>query len=174
MPWARREPEPLEQKVNRIRKFKEVFEAQTGFVYGIFKAGETRVIGSVSINWRVSKDVADLGYWLRFGETGCGFAGEAVLGCMFASFFVLDQTTAEIYCDLANHRSAALPARLGFTPSYPDVRKDADGHDRVSQIWRMNIKAFRSHHGAKSGFRVLDKEGQLLWPSGSLPSNANR
>ena len=164
MPWADHEPESVAQKTERIVKFRDAFETRQFLTYGIFPPGERRMIGNISINWRVSPDMADLGYWIRASETGHGYASEAAIGCMFATFLVLGNPSVEIFCDPKNKRSAAIPARLGFSPMEHQPRKTAEGPDRMSQIWRMDRATFSTLHGSTAGFAVRDRQGRLLAP----------
>src|SRR5207248_1196541 len=52
MPWARHEPQPLEQKVELMRMFRGSFDLGTDFVYGIFEPGESRQLGGAGLHPR--------------------------------------------------------------------------------------------------------------------------
>jgi RimJ/RimL family protein N-acetyltransferase len=165
MPWAHQEPEPVEKKIERIHRFRRDFADRKHLAFGIFPAGHHRVLGSVSIAWRVAPDVANFGYWLRSDAVGQGYATEAVLGCMFASFMAFGSPTAEIYCDPANQRSAAIPTRLGYAALPSAIRQTADHRDRLSLIWRMDRATFRQTHQSKAGFSVYNDQRELLFPT---------
>ena len=44
MPWAAEEPEPLDDKIDRLRSFRGKFDLGQDFVYGIFNLEETQAI----------------------------------------------------------------------------------------------------------------------------------
>jgi RimJ/RimL family protein N-acetyltransferase len=163
MPWANNEPETLEKKRERIRNYRTAFFSKKQLTFGIFKTDTKKVIGSIAINWRVRPDVVDFGYWLRADEARQGYATEAVLGCTFAAFRALGSPLAEIYCAPANDRSAAIPARLGYLPFEPAIRKTADQRDRLSQIWRMDRARFEEIHGTVLGYALHNADGEPLW-----------
>jgi RimJ/RimL family protein N-acetyltransferase len=52
MPWAQKEPEDLNAKVERLRKWISQFENGQDFFYGIFSRNETRVIGGTGLHTR--------------------------------------------------------------------------------------------------------------------------
>lgn len=157
MPWAHREPENLEEKRARIARLQTAFSAERKLHLGVCKRDGSRVLGSASIAWHGGPEKANIGYWLRADEVGQGYATESVLGCMFAAFRRFGALTVEIYCDPANHRSAAIPARLDFLTLEPAVRKTADDRDRLSLIWQMERARFEEIHGATQGFSLRDK-----------------
>jgi RimJ/RimL family protein N-acetyltransferase len=162
MPWAHHEPESIELKRDRIARQCAEFLAGEQLHLGIFSREGTRVLGSVSIRNDAPSGIANFGYWLRADETRQGYATEAVLGCMFAAFRELDAHTAEIYCDPANVRSAAIPARLGYLRMPPAVRKTADGRDRMSEVWQLERARFEEIHGATKGFNLRDEFGRAI------------
>jgi RimJ/RimL family protein N-acetyltransferase len=162
MPWANNEPESLDKKCERILNYRTAFFAKKQLTFVIFKTDTMKVIGSIAINWRVGPDIVDFGYWLRADEARKGYATEAVLGCTFAAFRALGSPLVEISCDPANDRSAAIPARLGYLPSEPAIRKTADQRNRVSQIWRMDRARFEKIHGANTGYTLHNADGEPL------------
>lgn len=162
MPWAQQEPESLEKKLERILRFRAEFADRKSLAYGIFLRSDGRLVGNVSINWRVSAAVADLGYWLRAGVEGRGYITEATVGCLTAAFFHLGMATAEISCNPLNVRSGAVPQRIGFRPQANDVRQTADAKDRISQIWRLDRATFSQLHPEHAAIVVQDASGNEL------------
>ena len=147
MPWAHHEPESLDKKRERIARQRVEFLVGESLHFGVFSSEGARVLGSVSIRITAASGTANFGYWLRADEARRGYATEAVLGCMFVAFRGLDVLTAEIYCDPANVRSAAIPARLGYHRIPAAVRKTSDGRDRVSEVWQMARDRFEEIYG---------------------------
>ena len=74
MPWAHHEPEPLEEKVKRLRTFRSAFELQQDYVYGIFNPEETKLIGGTGLHTRLSPTDLEIGYWIHkdFIKQGLG------------------------------------------------------------------------------------------------------
>src|SRR5690625_3671858 len=77
MPWVENEPEALSAKVERLRRFRGNFDLGVDFVYGIFDAGESRVIGGTGLHTRIGAGALEIGYWIRADEINRGFATEA-------------------------------------------------------------------------------------------------
>ena len=115
MPWARTEPEDLDAKVERLRKWRSEFDAGRDFFYGIFSHDETRVIGGTGLHARQGPGTLEIGYWIRVGSINQGFATEAAAALTRAAFDTDGIRRVEIRCDVDNLDSAAIPRKLGFT-----------------------------------------------------------
>jgi RimJ/RimL family protein N-acetyltransferase len=84
MPWARNEPEDLNRKIERLRKWRADFDAGRDFFYGIFSRDETRVLGGSGLHTRRGPGILELGYWIRADSINQGLATEtaaALSGC---------------------------------------------------------------------------------------------
>jgi RimJ/RimL family protein N-acetyltransferase len=114
MPWAHAEPQPLEEKVALLRRFRGQFDLGQDFVYGILDADETEVVGGTGLHRRVGDDAFEIGYWIRSSQAGSGFATEATAALTRVAFEICRVDRVEIRVDPANERSAAIPSRLGF------------------------------------------------------------
>ncbi|MER7946426.1 GNAT family N-acetyltransferase [Streptomyces sp. NPDC096079] len=82
--------------------------------------------------------VIEIGYWLHPAVTGRGLATRAARALVEQGFRLPGVTAVEIVHDVANHASAAVPARLGFTahlrrPHEPTAPAET-GED---QVWRL-------------------------------------
>ena len=115
MPWARYEPEPLEAKVDLLRRFRGWFDLGQDFVYGIFSRDESEVVGGTGLHTRVGDDAFEIGYWIRASRTREGLATEASAALTRVAFDVCEVDRVEIRVDPANERSLAVPQKLGFT-----------------------------------------------------------
>ncbi|WP_078859483.1 GNAT family N-acetyltransferase [Streptomyces rubellomurinus] len=84
-------------------------------------------------------DIREIGYWLHPAATGRGLATRASRALVAEAFRIPGVGHVEISHDRANHRSGAVPARLGFTelgPRPAERLAPADtGEDRV---WRLS------------------------------------
>lgn len=114
LPWAEDEPEPVAEKVERLRGFRGRFDLDEDFAYGIFDRDETRVVGASGLHSRAGDGAKEIGYWLRSGDAGHGYMTEAVCAITRVAFEVLAVSRVEIHCDPANERSAAVARRAGY------------------------------------------------------------
>lgn len=79
------------------------------------RAGE-RYLGGTGLH-RMDWDVPsfEIGYWLRKSAVGHGYMTEAAWLLTKMAFETLGAKRVFIRCAVANHRSAAIPPRLGYT-----------------------------------------------------------
>ena len=115
MPWAQKEPEDLNAKIERLRRWISEFDAGRDFFYGIFSRDETRVIGGTGLHTRRGPGTLEIGYWIRADSINQGFATETTEALTRAAFETDGIRRVEIHCDIDNVPSAAIPRKLGFT-----------------------------------------------------------
>lgn len=153
MPWAATEPSPLESFTGRIEKFRRAFVEGRDWTYGVFDAGETRVLGGAGLHARSEPGRLEIGYWIRSSETGKGLATEAAAALLGRAFRLHGVQAVEIRCDARNAASAAVPRRLGFrhldTLAEPD--KAPDGGPRETMVWVLERPAVPATGTAPSG-----------------------
>ncbi|PFG94936.1 RimJ/RimL family protein N-acetyltransferase [Saccharopolyspora erythraea NRRL 2338] len=80
----------------------------------------------------------EIGYWLHPGHTGRGIATRAARA-LVGEAFRLGAGQVEIVHDAANHASAAVPRRLGFTEverRCPQQEPQAGAEVGVDVVWR--------------------------------------
>ena len=114
MPWAVHEPQPLDEKVRLLRRFRGDFDLGEDFVYGLFSRDEEDVVGGSGLHTRVGEDAFEIGYWLRADRTGQGLATEAAAALTRVGLELCGADRIEIRVDPANERSSAVPRKLGF------------------------------------------------------------
>ena len=114
MPWAVHEPQPLEEKVELLRRFRAQFDLGEDFVYGIFTRDEETVLGGSGLHTRVGVEAYEIGYWIRASRVGEGLASEAAAALTRVGLELCGADRIEIRVELSNERSAAVPRRLGF------------------------------------------------------------
>ncbi len=114
MPWAV-EPYDLE----KARHFCEIAakNADGGDDYSVLLVTKhrRRIVGCSSLkarDWTVPR--FEIGYWLRSGAVGNGYATEAARALTELAFRSLAAERVEIRVDDLNERSYAIPERLGF------------------------------------------------------------
>jgi RimJ/RimL family protein N-acetyltransferase len=131
MPWAHDEPQPLDEKVALLRRFRGQFDLGQDFVYGLFDGDETEVVGGAGLHTRVGEGALEMGYWLSASWVGRGLAREAAAALTLAAFRVCGVDRVEIHVDPANDRSLAVPRTLGFTEEGTLRRRLPAGPDGV-------------------------------------------
>jgi RimJ/RimL family protein N-acetyltransferase len=131
MPWAHDEPQPLDEKVELLRRFRGEFDLGQDFVYGLFDGDETAVVGGAGLHTRVGQGALEIGYWLSASWVGRGLAREAAAALTLAAFRVCGVDRVEIHVDPANDRSLAVPRTLGFTEEGTLRRRLPAGPDGV-------------------------------------------
>lgn len=114
LPWARDEPQPLSEKVQLLRRFRGSFDLGQDFVYAIFSADESEVVGGTGLHTRVGDDAFEIGYWIRASRARQGLATEAVAALTRVAFAVCGVDRVEIHVDPANTASLGIPRKLGF------------------------------------------------------------
>jgi RimJ/RimL family protein N-acetyltransferase len=135
-PWVI--PDPLEVSVleERLAKFHAQFDASESFIYGIFDARETSVLGQAGLYARIGPGALEVGYFLRSDATGRGIATQATRLLIDVAFRFCEVTRVEARCEPGNHASIAIPRRLGFTLREVLEKGDALGAHPL-EIWEM-------------------------------------
>jgi len=90
------------------------FAASDGFQAGLW--ADNQYVGSIgyhSIDWNNRKTT--IGYWLDRQSLGRGWMTAACRAMVNHALVTLDLNRVEIRCGTQNHKSRAIPMRLGFT-----------------------------------------------------------
>jgi RimJ/RimL family protein N-acetyltransferase len=114
MPWAHNEPQTIEEKVELLRNFRGQFDLGQNFVYGLFSADESQLVGGSGLHARVGEEAFEIGYWVRASEDGKGLATEAAAAITRVGFEVCGVDRIEIHVEPANVKSARIPQKLGY------------------------------------------------------------
>jgi RimJ/RimL family protein N-acetyltransferase len=117
----------LDDRLALVRRWQQRFVTGEDRIYAMF-AAEGRPIGSVGFHDRVGPRSLEIGYWIDAEHEGRGYVTEAVAALVRVGFEVHDVVRLEIRCEPDNVRSAAVPARLGFTHE-TTLRRRAIGHE---------------------------------------------
>ncbi|MCO1578657.1 GNAT family N-acetyltransferase [Crossiella sp. SN42] len=138
MPWAGTEY-TRETATNWLTFVQEGWRTGTAYSYGITRAGN--LIGATGLERRIGPGGLEIGYWLHPAHTGNGYATETAAALTRAAFTLPDITFVQIWHDLANTRSAAVPKRLGFTEvarHEPPREPLSPGKIGVDVVWQLN------------------------------------
>jgi len=114
LPWVDK-TKTLSDSVTFIRSALEQHKSCTGVHAGMWK--DERLIGVVAfVNIDINNSRAMIGYWLAEPYRGKGYMTKAVAAMVEVAFNKLLLNKVDIYCGVGNHKSKAIPERLGFKP----------------------------------------------------------
>jgi RimJ/RimL family protein N-acetyltransferase len=114
MPWAHAEPQGLEEKAALLRQFRGSFDLGHDFIYGIFSADESEVLGGTGLHTRAGEGAFEIGYWVRASRTGRGIATTTAAALTKVGIGLGGADRIEIHVDPANRKSCRIPRRLGY------------------------------------------------------------
>jgi RimJ/RimL family protein N-acetyltransferase len=162
MPWAHQD-QTLQEHVELLRTFRGQFDLGEDFVYGIFSADETRLIGGSGLHTRRGAHIREIGYWVRVEDIHQGYASETAAALVKVAFELDQVQRVEIRCDPDNAASAAIPARLGFTRE-GNLRAHSIFLDqpRDTEVWSLLAGEYPSSPAAQAAIRVYDVLGTAL------------
>lgn len=164
MPWAAAEPETVDTKVRRIRRWRANFDADDDYIYGIFSRDETQVLGGSGLHTRAGDNAREIGYWIRGSHVRQGLATEMAAALTRVGFEVDGVGRIEIHCAPENHASAGVPRKLGYTHEATlraGLARD-DGSFRPTMIWTMLAAELASSPAANVRIRAHDCTGALI------------
>lgn len=161
MPWARHEPEPVANKVQRLRKFRGQFDLDVDYTYGVFTRDETELIGGAGLHTRIGAGAFEIGYWICVQRINEGLATEVGAALVKVAFEVSQINRIEIHCDPSNARSARVPEKLGFTheATLRDRDTATDGKLRDSMVWTLFPEDYRNSPSASVDIKAFDVLG---------------
>lgn len=138
MPWAAAEPEPLQTKIERLRRFRANFDLGQDYIYGIFNPQENRLLGGTGLHTRIGNNALEIGYWIHKDYIGRGYATETSAALAKVAFEVNQVERVEIHCAVENVRSAAVPRKLGFQHEATlKNRCFANGRNCDQMVWSI-------------------------------------
>jgi RimJ/RimL family protein N-acetyltransferase len=115
MPWARLEPQTVAQTVELLRMFRGQFDHDENYVYGIFTADESKVLGGSGFHKRSNDGSLEIGYWVAADAIGQGIATEVTAVQTRAALELCALDRIDLQIDPRNERSLKIPRKLGFT-----------------------------------------------------------
>lgn len=164
MPWIKSEPEELEAKVQRLRRFRGEFDLGQDYIYGIFTPDELQVVGGTGLHTRIGDGAREIGYWIRAEQVGHGYASEATSALTRIAFEVDGVDRVEIHCDPANSRSARIPDKLGYVleATLRKRRVGVNGELRDSMIWSLCRDEYPDSAATQLDIKAFDVLGREL------------
>lgn len=139
MPWAEKEPETLEAKLERTRKCRGQFDLGLDFVFGIFSKDEKNLIGSTGLHTRIGENAREIGYWINVNFLKLGYATETVKALVKIGFEIEALERIEIRCSPNNLASQAIPKKIGFVheATLKNRKKNLNGGSEDVMIWTL-------------------------------------
>ena len=163
MPWAHAEPEPLEEKVQRVKRFRGEFDLGQNYIYGIFNPEETKLVGGTGLHPRLGAEELEIGYWIHKDYINQGLVTESTAALVKVAFEIVHVHRVEIHCDPGNFASAAIPRKLGFTHE-GTLRANMRFLDRWrdSMIWGLLDTEYPDSPSSKAEIKVFDAAGRQV------------
>jgi ribosomal-protein-serine acetyltransferase len=140
MSWVSAELLPQRERENLLRDlikgFDDSFDAGTDYTYGLL-LGQLAV-GGCGLHPRLGAGGLEIGYWVRAGYTGRGYATAAASALTTLAFGNTAIERVEIHHDKANAASRRVPEKLGyeFVGEAPS-EIDAPGQMGILCSWRI-------------------------------------
>lgn len=165
MPWAHKEPDTIENRLQRIRNWRANFDLGSDFVYGIFDPEENRVLGGSGLHTRPGPEAREIGYWIRVDSINRGLATEAAAALTRVAFEVDRVERVEIHCDAGNTRSAAIPRKLGYRLDATLRRRSPAVPGRPlgdRMIWTLYADEYPQSTATQVDIQVFDAAGRPI------------
>jgi RimJ/RimL family protein N-acetyltransferase len=163
MPWVYSEPEPIEAKIQRLKRFRGMFDLGQDFIYGIFNGEDTKLIGGTGLHTRLGESELEIGYWIHKDHINQGLVTESTAALVKVAFELILIHRIEIHCDPENFASAAIPRKLGFTHEGTLRAKTRflDGWSD-SMIWGLLETEYTDSPASKIEIKAFDANGQQV------------
>ena len=163
MPWVYAEPEEIEVKRQRLKRFRGMFDLGQNFVYGIFNPEETKLVGGTGLHPRLGQHELEIGYWIHKDYINQGLVTESTAALVKVAFEIVRVHRLEIHCDPGNVASAAIPRKLGFThegtlrAKTPFLERWSD-----SMIWGLLENEYPDSPSSKAEIKAFDADGKQV------------
>jgi RimJ/RimL family protein N-acetyltransferase len=166
MPWARFEPQSLDEKVELCRMFRGQFDLDTNYVYGIFSPDETEQLGGSGFHKRGNEGSLEIGYWVAASALGKGIATEVTAVQTRVGFELAGLDRIDIQVEPSNERSLAIPRKLGFTEEGTLRRRLEPGGDdepaRDSVVFSMLREELEASPCMRYEYTAYDVLGERI------------
>jgi RimJ/RimL family protein N-acetyltransferase len=146
MPWAGTESSDPRFQRRRLAEADLQWSRGADFGYGLFAAtpDSERLLGAFGLTARRGPKTLEIGYWLAADSTGRGLATRVVGALTDIAAAQPDIERILIYCDEANHASAAIPRRLGYhLERIVAVPPEATAETGRQQEWMIRPREWR-------------------------------
>jgi RimJ/RimL family protein N-acetyltransferase len=169
MPWARFEPQSLDQKIELLRGMRSRFDRDEDYVFGVFDPDEERLLGGSGLHSRAGDESLEVGYWVRADAIGRGLATEMTAVLTRVGFELGRLERVDIQVDPDNDRSLRIPRKLGFTEEGTLRRrlepKEEGGERRDSVLFTMLAGELGGSPCTSFAYEAYDVIGRFLPPA---------
>lgn len=164
LPWARYEPEPIDDKIARIRRWRADYDSDKEYVMGVFSPDETKALGGTGLHARVGDHALEIGYWIAAEAVRQGFATELSAALTKVGFEVMGMRRMEIHCDERNIGSAKVPEKLGYSldAKFKDEDPGEPGAYRMTMVWRMFYEDYLKSPAKDIHIKAYDIVNRLI------------
>jgi RimJ/RimL family protein N-acetyltransferase len=164
MPWVESEPELLQTKIDRLRRFRGEFDLGHDFIYGIFDSNESKLLGGTGLHTRGGEQAREIGYWIHADFINQGLATESSAALTKVAFEIEKVDRLEIHCAPDNIRSAAIPQKLGFQHEATLRRRLHNKGDepRDTMIWSIFASEYPGSPGSTAKIQAYDAADRRL------------
>lgn len=169
MPWTKQEPEDIQVKIDRLRRFRGNFDLDQDYIYGVFDLEESRVLGGTGLHTRVQPAfpefaAREIGYWIHKDYINQGLATELSAALTRVAFEIEQVDRVEIHCDPQNVRSAAIPRKLGYRHEATLARRlrTTEGEPRDTMIWSLFAADYPDSPSAQAQIEAFDVIGRQI------------
>jgi RimJ/RimL family protein N-acetyltransferase len=166
MPWARFEPQTIDEKIELARTFRGEFDLGTNFIYGVFEPDESRALGGGGLHPRGGEGSLEIGYWIRADAIGQGLATELAAVLTRAGFEKVELDRVDVQVDPENERSLNVARKLGFVEEGRLRRrlppKEDDGPRRDSVVFSMLAEELPASRCVEFDYVAYDPLGREL------------
>jgi len=172
MPWVESEPELLQTKVDRLRRFRGEFDLGHDFIYGIFDSTESKLLGGTGLHTRIGEKAREIGYWIHADYINKGLATESSAALTKVAFEIEGVDRLEIHCAPDNVRSAAIPKKLGYQYEATLCRRlhTANAEPRDTMIWSLFAMEYPGSPGSKAKIQAYDAADRCILQDLSDPA----
>lgn len=116
MPWAKDDATADDDEATAREAYARFIRREDIMLLGFERAGGRFVIGTGLHRFDWAARRFEIGYWVRTGETGKGYATESTAALVRYAFAALAARRVEITHAAGNYASAAVIRKLGFVP----------------------------------------------------------
>jgi RimJ/RimL family protein N-acetyltransferase len=165
MAWIDDEPQPLDDKLALIKRFRVNFDSADDFPYGTFDREEREQLGGTGLHVRSGPGGLEIGYWVRASRAREGIATESSAALTRVAFEACEVDRVEIRIDPANTASFGVPRKLGFTEE-ATLRRRLPARPgealRDVTIFTLFREDYPGSPAAATGLRAWDAAGRQL------------
>jgi RimJ/RimL family protein N-acetyltransferase len=166
MPWARFEPQTLDEKVELLRSFRSNFDADEDYPYGVFEPDDSRQLGGAGLHKRGGDASLEIGYFIRADSIGKGLATEVTAVLARVGIEKCGMARIDIQVDPENVRSLRIPRKLGFTEEATLRRrlepKEEGGPRRDSMLFTLLAEELAGSPCVAYDYRAFDALGRSV------------